>query len=188
MITAYNFGQKVDLTEILRSEMMPVPLALAKLDGSLNSGDKALLQKRLVGNVDCPEIINLNGKSSCLVIDGQAWVVSLGKADCKTFGELADHFINSMLWNGQQCERIDVVFDRYRDISIKENARNQRTKNQRAIRKLITNRDVPLPQTWPNFLASSENKADYAHLLSKQMTLNETFGKEIVTSGGFDDE
>ena len=45
MITAYNFGQKVDLTEILRSEMMPVPLALAKLDGSLNSGDKALLQK-----------------------------------------------------------------------------------------------------------------------------------------------
>ena len=27
MITAYNFGQKVDLSEILRSEMMPVPLA-----------------------------------------------------------------------------------------------------------------------------------------------------------------
>ena len=45
MITAYNFGQKLDLTEILRSEMMPVPLALAKLLISLNSGDKALLQK-----------------------------------------------------------------------------------------------------------------------------------------------
>ena len=38
MITAYNF-------DILLSEMMPVPLALVKLDGSLNSGDKALLQK-----------------------------------------------------------------------------------------------------------------------------------------------
>ena len=104
---------------------------------------------------------------------------SLGKANCKIFGELADHFINSMLWNGQQCERIDVVFDRYRDISIKENARNQGTKNQRAFRKLITNRDVPLPQTWTNFLASSENKADYENFLSKQMTLNETFDKEI---------
>ena len=46
----------------------------------------------------------------------------------------------------------------------------------------------PLPQTWTNFLASSENKANSANFLSKQIALKETFDKQIVTSGEFDDE
>ena len=61
IITVYNFGQKVDLTEILGNEMMPVPLALAELNGLLKSGDKAILQTRLLKNIDCPDSINLHG-------------------------------------------------------------------------------------------------------------------------------
>ena len=80
IITAYNFGQKVDLIEILCNELMPVPLALAELKGFLKSGDMAILQTSLLGNIICPNSINLHGKSSCLIIDGQALVVSLGKA------------------------------------------------------------------------------------------------------------
>ena len=188
IITAYNFGQKVDLTEILCNEMMPVPLALAELNGLLKSGDKAVLQKRLLHNIYCPDNIDLHGEPSCLIIDGQALVVSLGKASCGNFGELADHFIKSILWHGKICDRIDIVFDRYRDSSIKENTRNRRTKKQKPIRKLITNRDVPLPQNWLNFLACPENKGDYADFLSEQMKLKESFDKQMVTSGGFKDE
>ena len=112
-------GQQVDLPEILCSEMMPVPLALAEINGLLKSGDKAVLQKRLLENIVCTESINLNGKFSCLLINGQGLVVSIDKPNCKVFGELADHFIKSMLWYGNECERIDLVFHRFRDNSIK---------------------------------------------------------------------
>ena len=99
--------------------MMPVPLALAEINGLLKSGDKAVLQRRLLENIVCTESIDLNGKFSCLLIDGQGLVVSIDKTNCKIFGDLADHFIRTMLWHGNVCERIDLIFDRYRDNSIK---------------------------------------------------------------------
>ena len=79
IITAYNMGLDVDLANILCSEMLPVPLSLATFNGELRTGVKALLQNRLLENIDCPESIDLDGKSSCLIIDGQALVCSLGK-------------------------------------------------------------------------------------------------------------
>ena len=112
-------GQQVDLPEILCSEMMPLPLALAEINGLLKSGDKGVLQKRLLENILCTESVNLSGKFSCLLIDGQGLVVSIDKTNYKVLGELADHFIKFMLWHGNECERIDLVFDRFRDNSIK---------------------------------------------------------------------
>ena len=94
-----------------------------------------------------------------------------------------------MSWHGNECLRIDLVFDRYRDTSIKESTRNQRTKNQRAIRKDISGREIPVPQNWPNFLACPINKSDNADFISEQIKLlKEIFSKVIVTSGGFKDE
>ena len=64
-------GQQVDLPEILCSKTMPVPLALAEINSLLKSGDKVVLQNKLLENIVCTESINLNGKFSCLLIDGQ---------------------------------------------------------------------------------------------------------------------
>ena len=119
------------------------------------------------------------------LFDGQALVVSLGKANCDYFGELADQFINSVMWQGNSCDRIDIVFDRYRDSSIKESTRKRRTKNQKAIRKSATERGIRLPHNWINFLACHKNKTDYARFLSEQMKLKESYDKQMVTSGGF---
>ena len=104
-------------------------LLVTLLNESLKTGDKALLQKKLLENIECPESINLHEKPSCLIIDGQALVFSLGKAkNCSTFGHLADRFIQSVLFQGRSYDRIDVVFYRYRINSIKENTRNRHTK------------------------------------------------------------
>ena len=93
---------------------MPFPLSLAELNGSLRSGDKALLQKRLLENVERPNIINLSGKPSCLIIDGHALVWSLGNGDnSNTFRDQANLFIQSVLKEGMLYDRIFVVFDRY---------------------------------------------------------------------------
>ena len=83
---------------------------------------------------------------------------------------------------------IYVVFDRYRPNSIKENTRSRRSKNQKAIRKKIPDRTVPLPQNWSNFMACSENKSEYANFLSKELKRQAPYDKQIVTSAGFNDE
>ena len=66
----------------------------------------------------------------------------------------------------------------------------RRTKTPRPIRRVIENCDVPLPNSWPNFISMSENKADLPRFLSEQLILKTpnhalAVGKEIVVSGGF---
>eukprot|EP00112_Aurelia_sp_Birch-Aquarium-sp1_P026470 Seg940.1 transcript_id=Seg940.1/GoldUCD/mRNA.D3Y31 product="hypothetical protein" protein_id=Seg940.1/GoldUCD/D3Y31 len=120
LITAYEGGREVDLKSVLSHELMPVPLSLAEMNGSLRTGNKSVLIEKLTEGINCPESIDLNGKTACLVIDGQALVVSLGKPNgCSSFGDLADTFVQAVLQMGKRYHRIDVVFDRYRQLSIK---------------------------------------------------------------------
>ena len=172
----------------MSKEMLPVPLSLAKLNGSLNPGDKAILQKELLKDIICPESIDLSENKSCLIIDGQALIHSLGKCkNSSTFGEQADKFIQSVLFQGRSFDRIDIVFDRYRVNSIKESTRIRRTQKQTPIRKSNIDRSVKLPTNWSGYMASPENKSEYADFLSNEIKLR-SYEKEIVTSGGFKDE
>ena len=121
LVTAYQSGRQVDLPTILSHELFPVPLSLAEMNGSLRTGNKSILIEKLAEGLDCPPTIDLSGKSSCMVIDGQALVVSLGKPkDSVTFGDMSDAFLRAVLQIGKFCQRIDVVFDRYWEYSIKE--------------------------------------------------------------------
>ena len=62
---------------------------------------------------------------------------------------------------GNRFDRIDVVFDRYNDISIKDATREKRSKSKK-IRRVIESRDVPLPKDWESFIGLGANKADLA--------------------------
>jgi hypothetical protein len=66
-------------------------------------------------------------------------------------------------------DRIDVTFDRYRDVSIKAGTRENCTKKSRPIRRLIEDNDVPLPNKWSDFLASTDNKKDLCLFLSNAL-------------------
>ena len=121
-------------------------------------------------DIDCPETIQLHATSSFLIIDGQALVVDLGKPNAAvTFGDLADTYVKTVLKAGSEYHRIDVVFDRYRDETIKGTTRTRRSKTARPIRRLVEGRDVPLPKNWSNCLALADNKADLAHFLSEKL-------------------
>ena len=94
------------------------------------------------------------------MIDGQALIIAMGKPlACKTFGQLADMFVDRVLCASSRYDRVDVVFDRYREESIKAFTRQRRSKTCRPLRRLIENREVPLPANWANFTALSDNKA-----------------------------
>lgn len=80
-----------------------------------------------------------------------------------------------------------MVFDRYQEFSIKTGTRIKRTKKLRPIRRLIENRDDPLPKQWPDYMASEENKAELSAFLSESLISDSTQDKIIVVAGGFEE-
>ena len=111
---------------------------------------------------------------ACVVIDRHALIQSLGKPhDCKTFGDYASVFYRSVTKHfSDSTKRIDVLFDRYIQDSIKANTRRKRMGDKRPIRRIIDRLDVPLPANWEQFLALGANKADMANFLSEHMLSN----------------
>lgn len=188
LVTAYEAGRPVDLPSVLKHELLPVPVSLAEMNGTLRTGNKSVLADRLTEDIVCPEEIE-DDSSSCLIIDGQALVVALGKPDnAVTFGDLADAYVRSVLKAGSRYQRVDVLFDRYREETIKGATRTRRTKAARPIRRLVEGRGVPLPKNWTNFLSLADNKVDLAHFLSEELCSQAPDDKEIVVAGGFREE
>ena len=99
---------------------MTAPLCLATTSGSLHSTNKAVLGNILTQQVQTPATVILD-EPSCLLIDGQALVMALGKPpDIIMFGDYANIYANTVfkvLWSNYR--RIDGVFDKYQDESIK---------------------------------------------------------------------
>eukprot|EP00795_Rhopilema_esculentum_P012187 gene12187-biopygen2319 len=89
---------------------------------------------------------------------------------------------------GKRYQRVDVVFDRYRQLSIKTSTRLRRKKASRPVRRVKESGLVPLPKFWSNLFALPENKSDLARFLSEELLRQATEDKEIVTAGGFINE
>ncbi|MES9881882.1 MAG: hypothetical protein ABW185_13470, partial [Sedimenticola sp.] len=188
LLIAYEAGRHVDLEEILKHELMSVPLSLAETSGNLRGGQKSLLIDQLTQDIVCPSKIDIP-ESATLVIDGQALVHVIGKPKSAiTFGDYANVFVGSVFQSGTEYSRIDVVFDRYYEHSTKSGTRLKRKKAVKAIRRIIGSRDVPLPQDWHGFLSHAENKADLARFLSEELETRSHANKTVVVAGGFVDE
>ncbi|KAG1701285.1 SH3 and multiple ankyrin repeat domains protein 1 [Nymphon striatum] len=184
---AYRAGRPVDLNNILNHELMKVPVSIADTSGTLRTGTKSILFDVLTKDVSCPTEITIS-ESSCLIIDGQAMIMSLGKpAYVNTFGEYADVVVKYVLKQREAYNRIDVTFDRYNDLSIKGDTRVKRTKKSRPIRRLIEDDDVPLPNKWTDFMASTDNKGDLCLYLSNALATAPS-EKTIIVGGGFASE
>ena len=82
--------------------------------------------------------------------------------------------------------RIDVVFNRYQDQSIRGATRDKRSRSQRSIRRLIEHRYAPFPQNLDNYISSSQNEGNIAtFLFNELMASNILEDREIVTADRF---
>ena len=112
--------------------------------------------------------------------------VSLGKPDgISNFGELADTCVTLVLHVGHRFDRIDVTFDRYRDIWIKAGTSQMHSKHSRLIWRVVEHYFVSLPNNWTDFLAIPQNKTDLACFLLKHLIANALTDKLLVVSGSF---
>ena len=111
------------------------------------------------------------------IIDRQALVHTIGrKTKAKNFGDFADDFTEAV--NRNIGSRINVVFYRYQDHSMKGATRDRRSGSRRPISRLIENRHVPFPKSWKQLVSSSENKGNLATFCL--MNLCPRMYKEIV--------
>jgi len=115
-------SRKLQMQDVLNHPLGPLPSALATNNGLPRKTSKSQLGKELEKliqpSVEVP-------RPSAYLIDGMALVQKL-KVDYLTFGEIADMALCRVLLKGDGSKRIDVVFDVYRELSIKSIERAQR--------------------------------------------------------------
>ena len=60
-------GRVVDMASTLKHGLMPVPLSLAEMDGSLCTGNNPVLVDIITKAIACPDKLDLQGQRSCLI-------------------------------------------------------------------------------------------------------------------------
>ena len=152
LFNAASSGRSVQTADVLKHELSPVPLSLAKPNGQMNpttNSDMLSLLTTATG-VETPADVPKSKLSTCtcVLIAGHAKIQALGKpADCSSSGDYADVFVASVFKHFRQtAPRVDVLFDRYLgQHSIKYSTRTKRSAKRRPVRKLIQGPEVPLP-------------------------------------------
>ena len=155
-------NRKLQISDVLCHPLGPLPWALASDDGSIRKNNKAALANELKKSVTPADTIP---KPCARITDGMAVVQKL-KGDHKTFAEIADTIMSMTLNEGHDSEHIDVVFDVYREESIKNAEREKRgSSTGHEFRSIKADHRI---HQWRKFLTSSSNKTQLIQLLSEE--------------------
>ena len=156
--------------EVFNHEIYGVAQSLSTDLKSMYLGNKGDICKRL-NNFKEPKIPDSESKSA-LVIEMSPIIRAKGASiddDCKTFFDFALLLYHYIMILGRPHNRIDLIFDRYFQYSLKTSTRAGRdAKNGNGTRMHFTD-DTLLPRDMTdNFLKNSENKDDLGRYLAKR--------------------
>ena len=110
-------------------------------------------------------------------------------AGCTTFGELCLKYENILTTTLRcnSCSRVDLLFDQYREISIKQRQRTKRESS--ALTVNIYNGSTPVPKQWTKFISNPKNKESLAEslcvFLSESLPTRLDASQKVVLAGGF---
>ena len=186
--------RQINLKEVLSFELSPVPVSLAHPDGSLRKTNKSILSSLLEKGVSVlprlpqppPEITSVH------IIDGMALVQMVKSGGAKTFGELAAKYFSIITdpLRQRDCNRVDVVFDQYWNISIKAGERLRRGSTN-SLEIKINGPSTPVPKQWVKYIANPQNKVNLCHFLTESLCkLGQEklpLDKKLVIGGGLND-
>ena len=112
-------ARNLKMKEVLSHSLGPLPWPLAAPEGLLRKTNKASLGNFLQKDVPTAESIP---QYSATIVDGM-YLVQKIKGNQTTFGEIAKDLFSMILNEGAGSQRIDVVFDTYQELSIKNSER-----------------------------------------------------------------
>ena len=154
--------RNLDMRQVLQHPLGPLPWALSNCDGTLKKTNKAALardlEKRAAPAEDIPT------PSAC-IIDGMS-LVNKVSGEHRTFGELSECIFASALQAGRDSKRIDVVFDVYKENSIKTAERDKRGSDTGVLYKKVT--AGQRIQQWKKLLRCSSSKTSLIQFLAKE--------------------
>lgn len=154
----------VDLNAFFEHENQPFPPSISE-NGFIRSGTKSDIL-HLLEHLD-----RSNSKSqpdtTCAILDGPLIVHIVKRKTSKTFGEYARlNFVPHIRHEFENHERIDLVFDIYKEDSLKALLRQERGSGMRQ----KVQAKVNLPKNWESFLRVNENKSEFFKFLSTETT------------------
>ena len=175
-------SRNLQMQDVLKHPLGPLPASLACNNGFPRKTNKAQLGKELEKLIQPTEVV---ARPSAYLIDGMALVQKL-KVDYLTFGEIADMILSRALREGKDSKRVDVVFDVYRDISIKSAERELRGESDAiTFKNLASGQKV---KQFKTFLRNGDNKTSLVRFVvehwKKTPSRERLKDKELhVTSG-----
>lgn len=119
---------------------------------------------------------------TAIALDGAAIVQMVSPKTSKTMGQYCNNEIHGFLERYLKIptvSRLDLVFDRYLDKSIKAAAREKRGTGQR----IRVEETTPVPKNWKSFLRVNENKQELFKLISQKVTAQPS-SKDIFATIG----
>ena len=114
---------------------------------------------------------------SCSVIDGMALVRKI-KGTGLTFNQLANDLLNTVFETGIESTRINVVFDVYKDYSIKNAERKRRCEDSLHFKKIIGSQTI---RQWNTFLGNNTNKTELVKFLVSEWRKKELRKEVYIT-------
>ena len=167
-----------NLEEFFKHENQAWPPALS-VGGKLRFGKKSDL---LTCFEDLSPIPTNIPNYTCIILDGAAVIQMLKPMGVKTFDEYALHvflpYISSQL---SGVSRLDIIWDTYKQDSLKGTARSKRGKG---VRRHVVGKAC-LPGNWQSFLRLDSNKTELFSFLSSVLLkeLCDANKKIVVTDG-----
>ena len=152
--------RKLDMKYVLEHPLGPLPWSLATCDGNLWKTNKAALGKELEKSAAPAEIIP---DHSAFVIDAMS-IIQRVKGNHSTFSDLANTIFTMIMAEGFHSKRIDMVFDVYRDMSIKNTDRKVNRGASEAMNFTYIQGGHKIQQ-WRKFLCGQKNKTSLIQFL-----------------------
>ena len=152
-------SRNLQMQEVFTHALGPLPWALATPEGDPRKTAKAALATSIQKLAAPAENVPAN---SATVIDGMSLVQRL-RNDLQTFGDVATALHGMVLREGYHSTRVDVVFDVYNNISIKNTERANRGETDGFQLQNIS--DSHLVRQWRHFLKHVSNKSSLIQFL-----------------------
>ena len=178
-------SRNIDLREVLKYELSPVPYTLAHTDGTLRKSTKSAPITALEDSVQVLPHLPCDNENprTAHILDGVAVVQMVKVAGARTFGEMAfSRYFDTVTTplRRNNCDRVDVVFDRYdNEDSIKESEHRRRALSS-GYEVTIANGNTPVPKKWSSYIANPANKMRLQQFLGRMWT---EIGKRMLTRG-----
>ena len=116
-------------------------------------------------------------EGDAIIIDDSAFINAVPPRNSKTFDEYAREDILPKV--NYYCDRVDIVFDVYKESSLKSETM---VKRGQGIRRRVTGTSK-IPMNWRSFLQDDSNKTELFHFLAEKLCETETSSTVVVTKG-----